>query len=311
MSGLFDHEEVSYAPGMALRLDVRHYETVVAIVEHETMTAAARHLATSQSALSHRLAEAERRLGVRLFERGPQRRLKPTRAGVIVHQSAGRALPDLERSEALLLADDACVAAVVRIGVGSYDCFHWFPGLLAATAERHPDVELQLVSVGDTPGSALAAGTADLVIAPGVPRGTVVTRDLVEDELVCVVAPDHRLRRREWITPADLTDETYLTYNPAPVPGFEFDRFVRPAETYPRVVTVVPQTSAIVEMVAAGAGVSILSRWALAPAIDGGRVVPLRCGPEGLPLRWVAVLRAGEPDGSPPQRIADVLAATV
>jgi DNA-binding transcriptional LysR family regulator len=91
---------------MVLQLELRHYETVLAIVELGTMTAAAKALSTSQSALSHRLAEAERRLGTTLFERGPQRRLKPTRAGVVIHQAASRALADLERSEALLLSEE-------------------------------------------------------------------------------------------------------------------------------------------------------------------------------------------------------------
>ena len=53
---------------MPLLLDLRHYETVLAIVELETMTAAAKELSTSQSALSHRLAEAERRLETSLFD---------------------------------------------------------------------------------------------------------------------------------------------------------------------------------------------------------------------------------------------------
>lgn len=292
---------------MTLRLDLRHYETVVAIVDLGTMTAAAKHLSTTQSALSHRVAEAERRLGVLLFDRGPQRKLRPTRAGLVVHQTASRALADLERSEVLLLAEDHRVTSSVRVGVGAYDCFYWYPTLLAAARSRHPDIEVELVAVGDEPAAALAAGTADLVIAPGEPLGSVLTRPLFEDELVAIVDPAHRLAGKDWLSADDLADETYLTYNSAPALGFEYDRFIRPANSYPRIVTVVPQTSAIYEMVAAGAGVSILSRWALAPMIESKRVVPVRCGTEGLPLGWVSVLRSDEPDGSAAHRIADLL----
>ncbi len=115
---------------MPLQLDLRHYETIVAIVEHGTMTAAARDLHSTQSTLSHRLAEAERRLGVRLFDRGRSRRLTPTRAGLATHQAASRALDELGRNERVLLSDRSEITSLVRIGVGSYDCFHWYPAVL-------------------------------------------------------------------------------------------------------------------------------------------------------------------------------------
>lgn len=292
---------------MPLQLDVRHYETVVAIVELGTMTAAAEHLSMTQSALSHRLAEAERRLGTALFERSAQRRLRPTRAGIVVHQAAARALDDLERLEATLRADRGGVYATVRLSVGSYDCYHWYPSLVSAAGKQLPDIGLELVAGDDSPGVALASGSVDLVIAPGTPDGALQLHDLFRDELVLIVSPGHRLAKNEWIAPEDLAAETYLTYNLTPNPGFEYERFVRPADVYPRVVTVVQQTNAITELVAAGLGVSILSRWALAPAIEAGRVVPLRCGREGLSLDWNVAMRVGDDDTSPVGRVASML----
>ncbi len=297
-----------YLAEMPLQLDLRHYETVVAITDLGTMTAAAQQLHSTQSALSHRLAEAERRLGVKLFERGPRRRLIPTRAGLMVHQTAGRALADLERTEQLLFHEERAVTAIVRIAVGSYDCYHWFPGFLHDVRAHHPAIDLQLVVMGDHPSAHLAAGSADLVIAPGSPEGIFDTRPLFRDELVLCVSPRHRLAGRVTIEAADLTDESYLTYNARPAPGFEFDRFIGPAGSYPRTVTVVEQTNAIAELVAADAGVSILSRWALAPVIDAGRIAEVRCGEAGLPLEWNALLRPNEPDGSPARLIAEELA---
>lgn len=293
---------------MSLRLDLRHYETVVAITDLGTMTAAAEHLHSSQSALSHRLAEAERRLGTPLFERGPRRRLLPTRAGLMVHQTASRALADLERSEQLLVSEGRSILATVRIAVGSYDCYHWFPGFLHDVRAHHSTIDLQLVVVDDQPSAHLASGRADLVIAPGTPEGVFETRALFLDELVLCVAPRHRLAGRRVVEATDLADESYLTYNPRPAPGFEFDRFIGPAGSYPRTVTVVEQTNAIAELVAADAGVSILSRWALAPMIDAGRISEVRCGPKGLPLEWNALVRPSEAEGSPARTIADELA---
>jgi LysR family transcriptional regulator for metE and metH len=296
---------------MALQLDLRHYETIVAIVELGTMTAAARELHTTQSALSHRLADAERRLDQKLFDRGPQRRLTPTRAGLVMHQSAQRALADLERSERILLADRRGVTSMVRIAAGSYDCYHWYPEFLAVSTQRDPDIELDLVVGGDAPGDALAAGTVDLVLAPGEPQGNVHLTPMLVDELVLVVAADHPLADRAHIVAEDLVDQNYLTYNPSPTPGFEYDKFIRPSGDYPRIVRVVPQTSAIVELVAAGTGVSILSRWALSPSIDSGRIAAVRCGPDGLPLTWSVVTRASAPVDSPTRRVAEHLAVVV
>ena len=293
---------------MSLQLDLRHYETVVAITDLGTMTAAAERLHSSQSALSHRLAEAERRLGTPLFERGPRRRLLPTRAGLMIHQTARRALADLERSEQLLLNEERTITATVRIAVGSYDCYHWFPAFLHDMRVGHPTIDLQLVVIDDQPSAHLAAGTADLVMAPGTPEGIFDTKALFLDELVLCVAPRHRLASRRSIEAADLADEAFLTYNPRPTPGFEFDRFIGPAGIYPRTVTVVEQTNAIAELVAADAGVSILSRWALAPMIDTNRIIELRCGDGGLPLEWNALLRPNEPADSPARRITRELA---
>ena len=274
-----------------LRLDLKHYETIVAIVDFATMTEAAAHLSTTQSALSHRLAEAERRLGTKLFERGPNRRLTPTRDGFAVHQTASRALQQLGRTEAHIVSSRPAATRTLRIAVGGYDCYHWYPGFVDHVRATNPEVDLDLVVVGDSPGSALASRAVDIVIATGRPEGDIELRPLFQDELVLVVGPQHRLANVGFVEADDIQNETYLTYNAQPTPGFEYDRFIRPASTYPLLVRVVRQTSAIIELVAAGAGVSILSRWALDPALTSGRIQAASCGKDGLGLTWHGATR--------------------
>lgn len=274
-----------------LKLEIRHYETIAAIVELGTMTEAAHHLSVTQSAISHRLAETERRLGVALFFRGPDRRLSPTTHGVAVSQAAIRAITELHRVETALTGSASEVEVTVRIGVGSYQCYSWFRAFQSTHQQNNPEVGLDLVVLTDTPGPSLASRDVDLVLAPGTPAGDHDLTPVFDDELVLVCAPWHSFAGVETIDAADLSPEIYLTYNAQPTPGFEYDRFVRPGGEAPRVVKVIPQTSAIIELVAAGVGVSILSRWATADAVAAGRLMSARCSPEGLPIRWHAAHR--------------------
>lgn len=294
---------------MLNRLDLSHYATVLAIVETGSMTAAADQLAVSQSAVSHRLAEAERRLGQPLFDRRPARALQPTPAGLVLAQAAQRALPELQRAETDIARTAGEAHEVVRLGVGSYDCYHWLPEYHRHATDALPDVLLELAVVGNAPGTRLRDGAVDVVLAPGTPEGQFTTRPLFTDELVLIVHPEHELSTRDWIEPTSLASETFLTYSRTPSPGFEYDRFVRASGVVPRVVLVIEDTGAITEMVASGIGVAILSRWVLAPEIEGGKVVAIRCGRNGLDLAWSALVRDRATPDAPESRVANDLAA--
>lgn len=292
---------------MTLLLDVRHYETLVAIVERGTMTAAAESVSVSQSALSHRLNEAERRLGQPLFDRGRGRGLRPTPAGLALCQTLERVLPELQRAESDFLRTSGTVVDVVRLGIASYDCYHWFPSFHVYAREHAPDILLELVVVGGSPSTQLAGGAVDVVIAPGTPDPLFASEWLFRDELVLVTHPDHPLAGVDWINPDALGAENYLTYNRVPAPGFEYERFLRPSQTFPRTVTIIEQPGAIAQMVAADHGVSILSRWAMAPTIDGGQIAAVQCGQQPLALEWYALLRPFTSPSAPDQQVASLL----
>ena len=292
---------------MSSRLEMHHYETIVAVSETGSVTAAAGRLHVSQSAVSHRLAEAERRLGGRLFERRPSRGMQPTPAALALCQAAHRAMPDLARAERDFMRSVGGTTATVRIGVGSYDCYYWLAQFATASAERLTGLLLELVVVGDSPVQRLTDGTADLVLAPGPAQGTCDGQHLFTDELVLITHPDHRLAGRTWVGPEAIVDEDYLTYNRQPSPGFEYERFLRPAGVSPRTITVLEQTGAIAEMIAADFGVSILSKWAMSPWLDSGRLVAVRCGRSGMDLEWSALTRVETDDDAPERQVADAI----
>lgn len=296
------------------RLDLSHYETLVAVIDTGSVTAAANVLNLSQSALSHRLAEAERRLGHTMFERRPARTIQPSPAALGLYQAAKRVLPELVRAERQFLEQAATDRHNVRVGVAAYDCFHWLPGFTRHLDDVLGDIRLEIAIAPDAPAEALATSTADLMITPGWPIGQYRSWPLFTDELVVVLPPDHPALRADsphggrWFGPDQVSEEVYLTYSRVPAPGFEFERFFRPAGVSARATVVVERTSAICEMVSAGSGISILSRWTVDPWLQTGAVRALPCGQDGLPLGWRYMVRPAAEDHHPEVRVGQLLA---
>lgn len=278
-----------------MRLDIKHWAMLKAIDDTGTLRQAAYVLGITQSALSHRLAEAERRLGGVLFER-EGRRLRQTAAGRAMTQTANQVIPALQRAEFDFQQMAVNKTTVVRFGVAAYSCYHWLPAFLHAISQQEPDIQLELVaSATQNPLSNLQDGTVDVVLAPGylaIPGIDSIA--VLRDELVLITGSSHSLARKPFIEAVDLQGEHYLTYSKSTQPGFEYERFIRPSGVVPHLVTVVEVTDAIIELIAAGFGVSILSRWAVQSAIKNGSVTAIGLGEEGLDLGWSALVRASE-----------------
>ena len=85
-----------------LRLQLSHYRVVQAVRIHGTVSAAAQALGLTQPALSHQIAEAERRLGTKLFAR-VGRRLRLTSAGDLLATSADTILMEAGLAESTLI----------------------------------------------------------------------------------------------------------------------------------------------------------------------------------------------------------------
>jgi len=292
-----------------MRLDIKHWQMLKAINETGTLRQAAYVLGITQSALSHRLAEAERRLGGLLFER-EGRKLRETPAGRAMIQTAHQIIPALQRAEFDFGQQSTHQVTVVRFGVAAYSCYHWLPSFLKAMAKQEPNIQLELVaSATQYPLQNLQEGTVDVVLMPGhtaIPGIDCVP--VFADELVLVTHCQHNLATKPFIEAADLASEQYLTYSKSAQPGFEYERFIRPSGIVPHLVTVVEVTDAIVELIAAGFGVSILSKWAVQSALKNNNVCVVPVSKDSLELDWSALVRQSEPAQSAARILSERLA---
>ncbi|MGH6819307.1 MAG: LysR family transcriptional regulator, partial [Methylocella sp.] len=111
------------------KLEARHYILLAAINRLGSMSAAADALGVTPSAVTHRIREAERRLGISLTARlGSQFQL--TLSGKRLAQSADRALDELFRAEIDATRIGRGAGSIVRLGMATYNFFHWLPSFL-------------------------------------------------------------------------------------------------------------------------------------------------------------------------------------
>lgn len=282
------------------RLELRHLTILQAISRWGTVAAAAEQLRVTSSAVTHRMREAERRLGCRLTLRHGNR-IRLTVAGERLAQSAERVIDEMLRAELDAGRIGHDVKSIVRLGMATYSFFHWLPSFLAFLTGVESGMHVDVVGeVTHQPLQPLHDGAVDILLLPGQHTDKGVTSfPLFVDELVCVMAANHRCAGRDFIVPEDLTAETHLTYSAVVQAGFEYDMFMRPAGHYPARLVTVSLPEAVLELVAAGLGVSILARWAVEPRLQSGKVVASRLTANGLPIPWFVAIRAHEAPDSP------------
>ncbi len=290
------------------KLEMRHLRMLQAMALTGSVTRSAALLNLTQSALSHQIREAERRLGLDLFVQG-NKQMQMTPAAQILNEEAGRILAQLERAERAVENPGEGMRHVVRIGCGAYSAYRWLPRFMRAFQESDPDIDIEVVAdATQRPLTALTDRHLDIAVTSGKPAKS-ATRSLIlfRDELILIMAPDHPLAAKPFVVAQDLADQVYISYSDVAEKGHEYDSFLKPAHVTYRKLLKVELTEAIVELVAAGFGISILSRWAVSQYLRSGVLASAKVTRKGLYVDWHAVTRKSEPPTDPAWRMASAL----
>jgi LysR family transcriptional regulator for metE and metH len=259
-------------------LEIRHFRLVRAIAGAGSLTAAGVVLHLTQSALSHQLSDIESRLGTPLFLR-VGKRMVLTPAGERVLESAGEVLTAIETTEKAVRSLCGTARGLLRIATECYTCYHWLPALITRYRNTHPHVDLRIEpSATSDPIAHLVDGRLDVaIVSDPVKDRRVVTRRLFDDEMVAIMEPRHPLASRPFVVARDFATETLVAYSPMERSTF-CQRYLAASRVAPASFQYIQLTEAVIELVKAGLGVSVLARWAVAPAVAAGtiRAVPIR-----------------------------------
>jgi LysR family transcriptional regulator for metE and metH len=270
-----------------MKLGWHHFTMLMTIRSSGSLSAAARALGLTQSAATHQVKEAERRLGIALLARRG-RSVTLTPAGESLADAAATCAPVLADAEAKAQELGHGDAPRLRLAVGLQDGLPWASDLFAALGRRASPIRLDLVQSGrDTPAQLVRQGQADAALELGDAAFPEVKRAAVaEDELVGIVHRNHLCAARGRMLAGEIVDDAYFAHALTPQRSFEFERFFRPARQVPRYIARIESLAAILALVAAGSGVSIQPRSAVRQAVAAGNIVAVPLSPERIRLTW-------------------------
>lgn len=274
------------APGRSGRLSLRQLEAFCAVSMAGSVSAAARRLHRTQSAVSSAVSELEAALGVPLFERAG-RGLRPTDAG---RRLLPRALEVVERAAELPALAGGAHGEAERLRLGASRTIGPFvmPGLLARFAALRPGASVDL-SVANTAEllARLRRSELDLAFVEGdVHAPGLSLTEWLPDELCLFARAGHPLTARFGGTkvpgPAArrhyagaLAEAGWALREPGSGTLETFLRALAPAIGAPRIGITVDDPLALQRMVAAGDWLGCMSRRAVADALAAGTLAEL------------------------------------
>jgi len=260
-----------------------------------SLTAAAKRLGLTQSALSHAVKKLEQQVGTPIWER-EGRGLRLTQAGSYLLSLAERVLPQLEHAERVIAQLARGERGTLRIGMECHPCYRWLLQIVEPYLRAWPDVDLDVRQKFQFGGiGALFAHDIDLLVTPDPLRRKGLHFEPVFDyEQVLVVGKDHALAGRAYVLPADLESETLITH-PVEVERLDvFSQFLLPAGSVPKRHKVIETTDILLQMVACGRGVTALPGWLVAEYREKMAIVPVRLGRHGVAKSIFLGTRAGD-----------------
>lgn len=284
------HRHSAGSWGFSVRLEVRHLRLVCSISATGNITRAAESLFISQPALSKQLAELEDRLGYALFHR-TRKAMLPTEAGAAFNSHAQRILGDMAVLGDYLARYGKGDAGHLRLCVDRLHHTEWLPGWLQKMRSVFPQVELQVKHVPDLLHS-LRQMECDLAILGETSAAPEIEfHPLDRDEMVIILPPGHALGAKPWLDAEDLAGQDLL-YHFELKQSYLYRRYLHPQKIQLGSLQHIQDVPAIIALVRAGVGMSLLPRKLLGHAEHGLQVRPI--GAHGFHFEWHAAMVRSE-----------------
>jgi LysR family transcriptional regulator, low CO2-responsive transcriptional regulator len=258
-----------------IHLTLRQLQVFAAAAKHLSHSRAAEVLYLTQPAVSMQIKQLEQNVGLPLFEQvGKQIHL--TEAGQEMLHYCLNISQQLEEMEAVFSEMKGLERGQLNISVVS-TANYFMPQLLAKFIQLHPKIHVSLhVANRDAVMKQLAENSADLAIMGQPPEGAdMVSQVFMQNPIVVIAAPSHRLAHSKRIKAAQLGQEYFLFREMGSGTRDVVERFFHSYHVaLPRNMQM-ESNEAIKQSVQAGMGLGIISRHGIDLELETNRLVIL------------------------------------
>jgi LysR family transcriptional regulator, nitrogen assimilation regulatory protein len=269
-------------------VELRHLDAVLAVAEEGSFTAAADVLATVQSNVSEQIRQLEAELGAELFVRS-RRGATPTDSGEVVLERARRVRRELEALRADLLMLQGLEVGDASFGVVGTASRWLVPELVADLRTRAPGVQLRVIEAASERlvAEVVNGALTQAIVTEPVDDRRLAVETILEEALVGV-APANAALPRGAVSLAALSKLGLVL----PLPGnplrLEIEAAAAAQGVAIDVAVEVEGIRLIADLVAAGAGASVLPETAVPAGLENVRVMAIA----GVPPRRLALVNA-------------------
>lgn len=254
-------------------------QTFILIVEKGSLTKAARSLHLTQPAVSKQLNSLEKYYGVPLLYR-TSRHLELTDAGKLVYDYSKKILTAVRTSLADVQALDEDLRGELCLGASTIPGEYLLPAALGRFQELHPQVKVRLEIADST-------GVGQLILDNEVEAGVIGVdlqhpnlrqEMLFQDELVVITPYQHHLASKKLITLKDYLSEPLIVREEGSGTRLVIEERLKEMGINPDQLDLrleLGSTEAVINAVAAGLGISLVSHFAVGNRIQTGELAVL------------------------------------
>jgi len=268
-------------------MDLWQLNVFCKVVELKSFSKAGKTILLSQPTVSSHIKDLEDHFGCRLIDRLSKEAV-PTKAGKLLYTYARRLIALRDETETALAEFQGIIKGRLIIGGSTIPGGYILPQIIGVFTKDYPEAKISLI-IGDTEKiiNDTLSGTLELgIVGAKTADKSIIQEKLIEDEMCLVVPAEHRWARKKRITLKQLFKEPFI----AREHGSGTLKSIKHSLTRKdyslddlNIISEMGSTEAVKQGIKNNVGVSILSRIAVAEAVQTGSLIALSV--EGLDLK--------------------------